>query len=269
MSRAKRILILSDLHCGHLAGLTPPEWWITDDPDAGLRYALWQAQRELWAWYCDTLASLRPFHAVFCLGDNIDGRGEKSGSLELIELDRAKQCEMALRCIRETRCKAGTMMLGTGYHTGDYEQWERLIAKDLGWPIGAHDWPRVNGVTFDLKHHLGASQVPYGRHTASSRDHLQNILWARDGAQPDADVILRGHVHYHQYCGGHEGNPPKKWAAITCPALQLANTRFGGLRMSGRVHVGLLTFDITDSGSWTWDARIAPLRHNVAEAREM
>lgn len=266
---SKRILVLSDLHCGHVAGLTPPAWQLPLDPEAGVRHALALAQREAWEWYRAAIAGLQPFHAVFFLGDAIDGRGEKSGGCELLTTDREEQCRMAARVLKEPGCGNGAMVYGTGYHVGDKEQWENLVARELKWPVGAHDWPRINGVTFDLKHHLGSSQIPYGRHTAVSRDRLQNILWDRDGAQPSSDIIIRGHTHYYQFAGGCDGNPPRRWAALTCPALQLPKTRFGDLRCSATVHFGIVTFDVAADGSWDWQERIAPLKCNRAEAREM
>jgi hypothetical protein len=105
---------------------------------------------------------------------------------------------------------------GTPYHTTtNGDEWENIIAHRAGFDkIGSHEWIDVNGCIFDLKHHIGSSSVPHGRHTQSAKQHLWNLLWAEKGLQPKANVILRGHVHYHQYCGGTD------WVAITSPALQ-------------------------------------------------
>ena len=46
---------------------------------------------------------LQPVHLLLVGGDCIDGRGEKSGSTELITVNRNEQCQMAAECIRVWR----------------------------------------------------------------------------------------------------------------------------------------------------------------------
>ena len=49
MPKTKRVLILSDFHCGHEVGLTPPKWNVgqTDDPMVGYRSTLWSRFKDL------------------------------------------------------------------------------------------------------------------------------------------------------------------------------------------------------------------------------
>jgi hypothetical protein len=112
--------------------------------------------------------------------------------------------------------------------------------------IGDHEWPTVNGLVFDLKHHVGSSGVPHTRATPVKRDELWNLLWAEAGDQPRGQFIVRSHVHYCE--GAYKWIGPKRVEAMTTPALQAMGTRYGARRCSGIVNWGLLVFDIDESG---------------------
>lgn len=259
-----RIAVVGDLHSGHVAGLTPPAYQWRDGTGDATRNRIAQAQAEAWEWYAAQVREIGRVHALLVMGDCIDGRGERSQGVELITADRETQAAMATEALKLWRARHRVMVYGTSYHTGQGEDWEAQIARELGARIGSHEWVTVSGVTLDLKHHLGSSSIPHGRHTAAARDHLWNTLWARDGAQPDAQLFLRGHVHYYQQVGGWESG--RQWAAATCPALQLARTRYGARRCSGIVHFGLLLIEIRENGTFSVEPRIAALAHNRAEA---
>jgi hypothetical protein len=185
-----------------------------------------------------------------CNGDAIEGTGAKSGGLELLTADRHEQSAWAARCLREVGAKNYHMTYGTGYHVGDAELYEGLIAQELGCKIGWHEWPEVEGVVFDVRHFVGSSAIPWGRHTAVSRERIHNLLWhLHDEGQPRARFFGRSHVHYHADCGG------PGWRAMTLPALQHAATRYGAARCSGVVDVGLVVVDVS-KGEWTWHAEL-------------
>lgn len=85
-----RLVIISDLHCGHRAGLTPPGWQTPlEAPDRLAAYA--RQQRVMWSWYAATIAALQPIDVLVANGDAIDGRGSRSGGTELITTDLSAQ----------------------------------------------------------------------------------------------------------------------------------------------------------------------------------
>ena len=231
-----RVVTISDFHCGSKVGLTPPG------------YQNDSLQGELWDAYLMMLEPLRPIDILVANGDLIDGKGYRWGGTDLITADRAEQAEMATICIEVTEAKEAYLTYGTPYHTGRSEDWEGEVAKYLGVPIEDQLWLDVNGVVFDVKHFIGASSVPYGRHTTIARDRLWNLLWAEMGQQPKADILLRSHVHYHNYCGG------VSWVAMTTPALQGLGSKFGARYPAGTVDFGLVYFDIDDDGGFTWQS---------------
>ena len=265
----KRVIVISDSHCGHLSGLTPPQWQLNEYEGSTTKRNKWATlQKELWMHFTNLLEKYKPFDVGFSLGDMIEGKGSRSGGTELITNDRDEQIDMACEVHRQvsSRARKGfnwVGVFGTGYHVSGEggEDWETVLAERAGFlKIGSHEWVDVNGCIFDLKHHISGSQIPHGRFTAPARDRLWNLLWAEKEYQPKANVILRGHVHYFSYCG--EGD----WMAMTLPALQGMGTKFGARRMSGIVHWGLTIFDVDNDGKFSWEVPIVKINSQRATA---
>ena len=233
---SKRVVVCGDFHCGHRVGLTPPA------------YQNEEVQGELWGAFEDMIEPLRPIDILVVNGDLIDGKGKRSGGTELITADRSEQAEMATVCIEYVDAAEVYLTFGTPYHVGRSEDWEAEVAKYISAPIEDQLWLDVYGTIFDIKHFIGASSVPHGRHTTIARDRLWNILWAEMGQQPKADILIRSHVHYHNYCGG------ASWVAMTTPALQGLGSKFGARIPSGTVDFGIVVFDVDEDGSFSWDA---------------
>lgn len=243
----KKVLVVSDTHCGHLVGLTPPAWQIGSESNLTKRQKYGRIQEEAWEWFSDQVQKHGPYDVIIANGDMIDGSGVRSGGTELITVDREEQAEMAIavlkRCIgkRFTVLPKIIMTYGTAYHTGDGEDWENYIANKLDAKIGAHEWVQVDGVIFDVKHHIGGSQVPHTRANAIGRDALWSQLWADRCMVPDSDILIRSHVHYH--VGSWDFTIKPHWR-MTTPALQAMGTKYGARRCSGLVDFGFLVFEV-------------------------
>ncbi len=246
-----RIVIGADIHAGHVAGLTPPQWQYSKNDKDPKRAKFAVYQKYLWDFYSSVLKELQPIDLFICNGDLIDGKGERTGGIEQFELDRMIQSEMAIECLKEAKAEKYLLTYGTPYHTGKEEDWENMIAKEMNCHIGGHEWVDANGLIFDIKHHITSSSVPYGRVTSVKRDRFWNLLWSTDAnAQPKADIIIRSHVHYFEYSG------TANYLAITTPALQGFGSKFGTRRCSGLVDIGLLYFDIYDRNNWSWNYKL-------------
>lgn len=265
----KRIIVISDAHCGHMAGLTPPQWQVSEYEESTTKRNKWAPlQRELWTNFINLLERYKPFDVGFSMGDMIDGKGGKSGGTELITSDRDEQIDIAFEVHRQVKIRANdgfdwVGVFGTGYHVSGEggEDWEGILARRAEFKkIGSHEWVDVNGCIFDLKHHIGGSQIPHGRFTAPARDRLWNLLWAEKDYQPKANVILRGHVHYFTFCGETD------WIAMTLPALEGMGTKFGARRCSGTVTWGITIFDVQDDGKFSWEVPVVRINSQKAEA---
>lgn len=262
---SKRLLVLSDLHCGHLAGLAPPRWQIKPGSETNLtkREKFAAVQEDAWRWYANAIRKHGPYDVVVVNGDAIDGQGTRSGGTELLTADREEQADMATYCIRRAlspKTKHVVMTYGTAYHTGDAEDWENKIAANLSAKIGSHEWIDVEGVIFDLKHHLGGSGVPHGRATALSREALWAALWAETDMAPNSDVLIRSHVHYH---AGSFDLAMKPNLRMTTPALQAFGSKYGSRRCSGIVNLGFLVFECQKK-TFTFECVHARLRTQKA-----
>lgn len=264
----KHGIIISDPHCGHLVGLTPPYFQIRPKFGGVTKRNKWyHTAIDLWHEFDKILKQLPPLDFVFSLGDHTDGKGLRSGGTELLTSDMQEQCDMAVAVFDHIRkyCKPKVKIVGvygTPYHTDtNGDEWENIVAHRAGFDkIGSHEWVDVNGCIFDLKHHLGSSSIPHGRHTQTSKERLWNALWAEQELQPKANIILRGHVHYYQYCGGRD------WLGMTMPALQGLGSKYGSKICSGTVDWGLIYFKISDNGEWEFTDFIKTIKSQRAEA---
>ena len=246
----KTVLAISDMHCGHRVGLTPPSQWISSKKKEG------KLQRALWSAF-EASIELRP-DVLLVVGDAIDGTGKRSGGTEQLTTDLLEQVEWATECIKFIKPKHIAMVAGTPYHVGDECDYEGLIAKELGAEFGGQLFIDVDGVVFGMKHKCGGSQVPHGRHTAVARERLNQQLWSEREMIPNSDIILRGHVHYHNYCGG------PGWLAMTLPALQGLGSKYGERQCGGLVDFGAVLFHIED-GEYKWEARTQTIKEQAKQ----
>jgi hypothetical protein len=238
-----KVVVLSDMHCGHYAGLTPPQYWVKGSP-------YYQQQKETWDFYVRSLKEVGHIDYLIHNGDAIDGKGERSGSTELISADRAKQVEIAEECLREAKADKYIINAGTPYHVGKDEDWEKQLAWKLDGEFHAHYLKNLGGLNFDVSHHIGGSSVPHARYTAIARAKLWNSIWAIRGGQPDSNIVIRSHVHFHAYCGGDN------WLGMTTPALQGFGSKYGVRNCQGTVDCGFVWFDITDKEHWSWGQKL-------------
>jgi hypothetical protein len=197
---------------------------------------------------------------VFFLGDAVEGKGKRSGGSELIRIGWKDQIDMASIVISEPGCSRITMVYGTGYHVGDDDDYEDQVAQNIGAVIKDHAFPTCNGIQFDLKHKVSSSTIPHGRATPIQKAKLWNAMWSdHDKGQPLADVLIRGHVHYHEYTGNPRG------LAMTMPALQGWGSKFGQRQCEGIVDTGLVYFDIRPgdtTDTMRWHSVLPKFRHH-------
>lgn len=229
----------SDLHSGHLVGLTPPDWQTHDPSNA--KYG--DIQSQLWDRFVNWLKQYGPYDNAFWVGDLIEGTGSRSGGTELISTDRTKQCRMAAAAMKQVPLKRNGkhyIVKGTPYHTGEAEEYEDIIADILEGTakVEDHGYYEIDGHIVDLKHHIGSSSIPHGRSTPLKREALWAREWHIEHGFPLPDVVIRAHVHYFDPVGGAE------WVGCTLPALQGLGSKYGKKRCSGVVHFGFVDLDL-------------------------
>ena len=259
----KRLVIISDLHCGHVLGLTHPDF--EKKPDVRSKaWPVYKQRRTCWRFIERKAEELQPVDVLLVNGDAIEGKGEKSGGTELLESDRTEQVEMAAAAIELFKAGAVILSHGTPFHVGVDEDWENLVATHKSVnaiDISSHGYLEIEGVLFEHRHFVSRSIIPHGRFTSIARERMWNVLWAERDEYPKADVLIRSHVHYHVFCG------ESGWLAMTTPSLQNYGTKFGERKMSGTVDYGFVHFDIGGREDYGWKSHILrfkrPRRHIV------
>ncbi len=259
-NKSKRAVIVSDFHCGHEYGLTPPSWWARATAAHRRISKAGTFQRQLWKFYTKAIDAEKPIDILIVNAECIEGKGELTGGIELITTDRLEQVRMAAEAINYAEAPIVRMTFGSRYHVGRNEDFESLLAvgaKDRPAlvkgevAIHGHDFININGVNIDIKHKVGSSSIPHGRYTGIARAHLWNVIWNNEHErQPKADILIRSHVHYY---GGAFG---ASWLGLTTPALTY-NSEFGIRECEGVVDVGIIVFDFDENGGYTWRAILA------------
>lgn len=255
----KRVIVVADFHCGHLVGLTPPQWQNRHE-----NKKLCTVQKELFGEYQRMVDENHGPDVLIVNGDCIDGRGERSGSTELITVDRYEQCKIAAHCVKMWGAKHIIMTYGTPYHTGTQEDFEKILADMVqADKIGSQEWIDINGAIFDVKHKVGGASMPHTKGTPLSKEKLWNIIWAEHDEQPNSNVIIRSHVHNYHFDGG------KDWFAVTTPALQGQGSKWGARQCSGHVDFGILKMWVTEQGKVLWEPDIAVVSSQKAKVIQL
>lgn len=243
-----RLLVLSDTHCGSVFGLTPKNVYELEGGPDSLATRTAEERKRCWDWFSAAIDRMRPINRLVLNGDMVEGQATRQGGLELLVTDPQEQVAIARRIVEYVHCDNVAITAGTAYHTGIDTDWERLLADAVGAKLGGHEYYTINGVTFDLKHHVGTSQIPTGRATALAHEQVWNALWGATNEFPDADVIVRSHVHYHVAVT----NIVRGKVSMTTPALQTPGSRYGVRRMRGLVDYGFIVFDIYQNGEMSF-----------------
>lgn len=216
----KRVLAIADLHCGHKGALVPPGHQRT------------QQQKRFWRWWLERCRQVRPVDYLIVNGDAIDGPGHKSGGTELITTDREKQVYMAALCLLPLEARKTIVTAGTPYHVGNNEDWEKILAASIGGSFHGNYKGSIEGVSFDVKHHVDPSSVPHGPATPLLKQQLWELV-----AGECPGVIVRSHTHRYLAIENSNGR------CYITPGMQLWS-KYGERKVIGRTDVGFLLFGI-------------------------
>jgi len=260
-----RMLLMSDLHCGHFSGLTPTEFqgkFISEN--ISKHNKLVEVQKSMWSFFREEVKALQKEKKIdicVCNGDAIDGDGWRSGGTELITTDRNKQVKMAKMAIDLVGANHNVIVAGTGYHTGNEEDFEQTLAESVNGKFESHSFLEINKQVFDIKHHCGSSTVPHGRHSPIAKEAIWAKLWSEiDMIPKPIKYLVRSHVHYYSCI------QDDRMTALTTPAMQGFGSKFGSRRCSGIPTIGFLSFDIKTNGTITMRKHFADLTTQKARA---
>ena len=236
--------IFSDTHCGHRAGLTPPEY------QSGGRKWVYR-QSEKWDWFINILKDIGKLDAAIWLGDLPDGQGVRNASETIIpNLNRQINC--CVDVIETVNCKENFFLYGTCVHVTSKEgiDLEYEIAKQV---TGKQDPNISDEMKIQFGNHIlncrhqpaGKSHVPHTRANPIQRERMADEQWYLDNQEVEvlSDIYLRGHLHYMATAG-----IPNRWQGFNVPALQSPHTKYGARTLSNVVHCGFCVLE--SDGSW-------------------
>ena len=255
-------VILSDLHSGHLFGLTSSKNISQPTVDDRIHLKAYEWQTHVWDWFSKEINSIGKIDRLIINGDAIEGKGERSGATELITADRGGQIEIAKNVIETINFKRLTIVRGTPSHTGEEEDWEDVLADRMGVQAQDHAWLECNGIVMDIKHHIGSTSVPGAIPPALPREAVWNLLWAEKELQPRSNVFIRSHLHKFYAVMDDD------FIAMVTPALQ-GWTKYGGKQMSKTISYGFISYEITEKGAFRWTKHLLVPRFAAAKAEAM
>jgi hypothetical protein len=243
----KRGLILSDLHCGSVGGLTPPGF-MQDD--------LRSVQETFWHWFYENMGMYGPYDFLVGCGDLVDGEGKK-GTLSTAFSDVRKQARCATAVLEATGVDPSMMFLvrGSPFHTNGPAEYEDKIADDLGCSIKDVQKLDVEGWKIHVRHVTGRSDISYGQGTPALKELARMEHEAFIESKDAPDIILRGHVHY-AISVQRDGR-----MSITCPCLCLPIDSSNGRRyMAWTYTVGFGVLELDKDREPVYRTVVMPVR---------
>ena len=200
----KKILVVSDLHCGSIFGMLPPNFETSDgspkSQNKGQEY-LWSC----WSHLLDYASELEP-DAIVVNGDVIDGLQHAQRGTELSLPLLFDQRGASIECLRPLSLLAPMYFVqGTEYHDCKAGASVEAVAEDLhgvrytGPGTGKFSKEvldlEVDGVIVNFSHGISVASGFY-RATAHDREGIWSALAGKDGKLPKADCVVRSHAHF-------------------------------------------------------------------------
>jgi hypothetical protein len=251
----KRVIIISDLHCGHWSGLTPPAWQYKPERNQQRH----EYQKTIWDWYYNKITSFNSIDLLIVNGDAVDGSGKKTGGSENITSDLYEQAEIAAFCIKQSQSKQIAIIRGTPYHAFEGLPIENIIAGLIDADnISDHAYFEIYGNIIDCRHKVGSSSIPHGKFTPIAKEMMWNILSAERGRNPKANILVRSHVHY--FIAGQDA----KRRFFTTPCLQ-GSTTYGSQQCSGIIDIGLIELQFNEDGSYNFIPHLLDIQFDEEE----
>ena len=245
-----KMLVISDTHCGHGLGLTPPEFDAMPLDETSEMAKLYHGRRYLWDWFVGAIDQLRPDIMEYN-GDAIDGKGERQGGIEQLTTDRNQQVDMAECIVDYIGAAENIVISGTPYHTGADEQYERMLAERIGAEFHDALYKTIGGVNFFFRHFVAGSVAPYGNATPLMRAGTNARAWHDEYPEtyPRPDVLVRSHAH--RFAAVDDGS----MLTMCTPSLQGFGSIFGSMRDRPPVHFGFVTFSMKH-GAYSWNRHL-------------
>lgn len=237
----KRILCVSDLHCGSIYSPMPSEVWIEkgDERTSNVITAN-PLQESLYNWFLEGRDYAGRVDACFVLGDSIDGPNRKSTGFELWTSNLHQQCKTAADILSMIKTSEYFGVQGSTYHVSENTSSDLAVMEILKGKFGSDLVVEIGEKRCYLWHEVAYSSSPISKATAGNA----NIVGAKMNEEffGKFDILLAGHTHEYREVRdihGHFINVPG-WKARDAYIAKK------GLRGGGATMVGFILLTITD-----------------------
>lgn len=257
-----RVAHISELHCGSVTGLTPPE-------EQTARNKAWLGP--LWKMYVAASEQIGTVDALVLNGDLIDGPGRKD-SVKHLTTDIVTQVDWATQAASVIKAKQRFVVRGTGYHTDHNGALEDIVAQSLNCDVFDELRLEIHGFLFHVRHHVGRSDTPYGQYTQNMKEAINEVLQAELEDYESADLLARGHVHYCTGAWRWNTLRGQRQEVFTNPAMQLRgpeNSSYVRKLRTWMYHVGFTVVDFyKDEDRWEIRPFIFPIKLYAPQMRK-
>ena len=242
----KKILVVSDFHCGSMVGIMPEKVRMYDPAGQKRIAAPSKDQGKLLKAYMEMVSKVGPVDSVVLNGDLPDGTGKKEQGLGQWSTCIMDQVGAAVDLAKRIRFKGKpdyVVSWGSPYHVERNPCGDALVAEALGVSNNHHGIEvliQSEGKNIHVSHKVGVSIAAY-KSTAIMREISNDLLTALDKHFTCA-LILRAHCHYSvsvEY-GGHWG--------ITSPCWQFRTPYMSTLGIGLQPHIGYVVLEIAKDG---------------------
>lgn len=236
-----KLLIAGDLQCGHIMGITPPKYQGIIANLYSEYPKLTQITKTMWDFVEDFIKD-KKYDAAIINAEGIEGKNTRGGARELITPDRIKQLDIFAEVLQYIDAPNIYMTVGSAYHSGRSELWEKLMEKIYPQKIIVRNVLdlNINGIKFRCRHKIGRTSTPTGGDIMLRKKWLESLIWHVKHDFDMPQVLIFSHAHYFRYLGEQD------WLAMILPSLQ-GFTEYGALESSGHVDFGLVEFDVPTS----------------------
>lgn len=207
---AKKLLVVSDLHCGSQFALMPPVWEEQlEDTDMHITHQCSAAQMDLYREWKKMCQKVGKVDDVVINGDLVDGPNKKSNGKGTWTNDLQTQALCAAHLILMIKAKRYHVTFGSPYHTGDNLNADALVGRILksagkevksGYEVAITY--KDEDSSYHFAHGISVSQVFHYRSTPIAREMMSAILNEKQIGKYNG--IIRSHCHY--YCAVEYGH---------------------------------------------------------------
>jgi len=237
----KKVLVVSDLHCGGSSGMLPRNYY---NAERDLHLTTNKVQEFLFEQWENMVLTVGEVDAVICNGDIVDGLNSKSKGKDILVTDMMVQCDIARQLLSMINTKRFIFTQGSKYHTNDNPSADEIVCTML-----RGEWYDYFGdILFD---NIKMNVQHYGPYSSRNDGAFSSMIRSIDQLRldgDDADIYIKSHSHTFKYAGG------PNYIAMTTPCWK-GMDGYTMTKSQKRPDNGYVLFNIEGS-DYTWSYNI-------------